>query len=165
MSDRPIPRSWNDRTLWLLEHLLGLEAGGTGLDLPVGSPASQVVHRHRLALTGGGTATETTVQLPTTTRAWWLAGMHFVRTGGSAATYAPRLGQVAAFAAGGIEQRVQYATRIVASPINDVFCAPVPFVTDTTFRLYLRAGWDAGAGNTADVELWWVQSFRTPEST
>lgn len=170
MSDRAIPRSWNDRVLWLLEHLIGLDASAAnGLSLALGAPASEAVHYVRVSYTAGApatTSTETAIQMPSPgPRSWRLLAAHVVRTAGTGSTFAPRIGQAAAFVAGGIDQRVAYAAQPVGTPIDDVFCAPIPMRADPLGRLYLRPEFDAGADNVAIFDLWFVQAVETPEST
>lgn len=157
---RPYPRAWNDRVIWLLERLLGIPSGFSETDeLPVGAPDSPVYTRVRLSITGASSSTELAVQLPTATRTWEVAGLSLVRSSGSASTWAPRLGENAGFAAGSIDERVAYDAASTATPINDVFCAPVPVRTDPSGRLYFRPGFDAGTNNAATAELWFRQAI------
>lgn len=159
MSDRPIPRSWNDRVIWLLEHLLGLPDGSDGLGLPLGTPNSPVYFRARVAIAAAGPAAELVVQLPTTTFAWEIVAFALVRSGGSGSTYAPRIGESVGFVADGIDERVTYDPQAVASPIRDVFCEAIPVLADAAGRLYLRPGFDAGADNAGTAEVWVRQAF------
>lgn len=165
MSDRPIPRSWNDRVIWLLEHLLGMPGGSSGAALPLGAPTSPVLHRVRVAIIGAGPATELLVQLPTVTRHWQVVGLAMVRSSGSAATMAPRVGEVSTWSAGGLDERITYDAQAVTTPIRDVFCSPIPVRADTAGRLYLRPGFSAGADNVATAELWLQQAFVSDGST
>lgn len=159
MSDRPIPRTWNDRVVWLLEHLLGLPGGSDGLELPLGMPGSPVLHRTRVAFSGAGVATELVIQLPTTTFAWELVGFSLVRSAGSATTWAPRIGESAGFVADGIDERVTYDAGPVTTPIRDVFCEAIPARADASGRLFLRPGFSAGVDNAGTAEVWVRQAF------
>lgn len=110
--------------------------------------------------TPAGVATETTLQFPAITGAGGnqsqnvlLLSFHFVRAAGTGATYTPRLGEIATFAAGSIGERMVYAATAVATPINDVFSQPIPMRTDANGRLYFRPAFDAGADNTAAWEF------------
>ena len=50
--------------------------------------------------TNVGTSEETTLQLGDSSETWLLQAFHYVRSGGSASTYQPRIGQAASFSAG-----------------------------------------------------------------
>lgn len=165
MSDRPIPRSWNDRHLWLLEHLLGLPQGSNGLAIALGSPTSHVLLRVRVPVAAAGPATELPVQMPDGVRAWEVTAFAFVRTSGTASSFRPRLGEVASFVADGIDERITYDAQPVATPIRDVYCAPIPVRADSLFRLYLRPGFDAGTDNDGTAEVWLRQSFESEGSS
>jgi len=107
-----------------------------------------------------GTSAITTIQLPTAradgraAKSWLLVGFHYKRSGGTAATYAPTLGQVNAWVAGGIEERMTYTATAVATAINDVFSAPIPCRTDLNGRLFFRPGFNTGTDNDGDFEFW-----------
>mgnify|MGYP003155250471 FL=1 len=103
-----------------------------------------------------GTSEETTLQLPLTNTGgggdiYMLRSFHFVKTGGSASTWQPKLGQSAAFSSGGIDERVSYAA--AGNSINEVFSAEVPVKTDGTGKLYFRPGFNTGSDNDADYEF------------
>lgn len=165
MPTRPIPRSWNDRVLWLLEALVGLPDLSTGVSLPLGVGASPVLHRYRANLTAQGAATETAIQLPTTTRHWLVVGFAFFRTAGTGATYTPRVGEIVTFVADSANQRLAYAATAVATPTQAIYTAPIPIRADSANKIYFRPGFDAGADNTCTVELWLQQALATSETT
>lgn len=160
-----IPRSWNDRVLWLLERAAGLPAGSDGTDLPMGPPASPVLHRARVAISGAGPATELVIQMPTGIYHWQMVSFSLVFDSGSAANMQPRIGEAAGFAAGSVDERIAYDAQAVGTPIRDVFCASVPVRTDAAGRLYLRPGFDAGSDNEATAELWLQQAIVSDGST
>jgi hypothetical protein len=163
MADRPIPRDWNSRVTWLLEHLLGGALPiGTGDHWPQGGAASPVLLRVRVAL---GAATEYALQLPIGVRHWSLRGFSLHRTGGAAATMAPTLGQVATWSAGGVEERMTYGAQVVGTPISDVLCSCVPVRTDANGKLWFRPGFDAGVNNTGTAEFWFEQAIEALGST
>lgn len=113
------------------------------------------LYRTTGTITNHGAATVTTFQLPKlqSTPVWILA-FHIVRTGGTAANWAPTVGQTAGYAPGDIDTRIQYASAAVGTAINDTFVQPIPCMTDADGRLYMQVGWDAGADNDAVYELW-----------
>mgnify|MGYP003118055713 CR=1 FL=1 len=107
--------------------------------------------------TNVGTSEETTIQLPVMPGGSYivlLVAFHYVRTGGSASNYQPRLGQVASFSNGDINERLAYSATAVADPTNDIFAQPIPCLTDSNGRLYLRPGFDGSSDNDGNYELW-----------
>lgn len=160
-----IPRSWNDRVLWLLERSLGLPAGSDGTDIPLGAPGSAVLHRVRLEITGAGPATELVIQMPDADQHWQITSFSFVFGSGAAANMQPRIGEAAGFSAGGVDERIAYDAQAVGTAIRDVFCSAIPVRTDGAGRLYLRPGFDAGSNNEATAELWLQQAFVSDGST
>ena len=118
-----------------------------------------VLYRVTGTHTNVGTAEETTLQLPSDkTEVWLLVSFHYVRSGGTGANYTPLLGQVATWAAGGIDERLTYAATAVGTAINDVFATPVPLKCDADGRVYFRPGFDAGADNDGDYEFWFQKA-------
>jgi len=165
--DRPGQR--DDDTIWLLERLAGvLHSQGKGTDaasLPRGGPVSDIIHYLSASHANAGTSTEIVLQLPTTTKAWELVAMTYHRTAGTATAMAPRVGQAAAFAAGGPDDRVQIASQAVTAAVNVVFCSHVPFQADANGRAYFRPGFNAGADNDGTYQFWFKQGILTEEST
>ena len=103
-----------------------------------------------------GSSEETTLQLPAPGRGagiFMLRSFHYVRSGGSASDYTPRLGQAASFTNGDINERMAYSTTLVGTPINDVFSSDIPVKTDANGRLYFRPGFDGGADNDGAYEF------------
>ena len=103
-----------------------------------------------------GTSEETTLQLPAPgggAGIWLFRSFHYVRSGGSAANYQPRLGQAASFTNGDINERAAYTSTAVATAINDVFSTEIPVKTDSNGRLYFRPGFDSGSDNDGDYEF------------
>ncbi len=101
-------------------------------------------------------AEETTLQLPTPgggAGIFMLRSFHYVRSGGSATTYTPRLGQVASFLNSDINERMLYSSTAVATPINDVFSSDIPVKTDANGRLYFRPGFNSGNDNDGNYEF------------
>jgi hypothetical protein len=163
MSKRP--KTWNDDVRWLLARIAGIQPGtwpDSG-DLPVGSPTSWVVERVRGSVAGQDSTSEVAVQLPTYATTWWLVSVRFFRTAGSAATYQYRLGEVAGFVAGSIDERIVVKSRAVGKPLDDALLGSpgvgVPLQADGAGRVYCRPGWAAGADNAADWDLWFVQAI------
>ena len=109
--------------------------------------------------TNVGTSEETTLQLPSDkAEVWLLASFHFVRTGGSASNYTARIGQSASWTNGDINERVTYASSVVATATNDVYAVPVPMKCDTNGRVYFRPGFDSGSDNDANYEFWFKKA-------
>jgi hypothetical protein len=109
--------------------------------------------------TNVGTSEETTLQLPQSggdyrIEAWLLVSFHYVRSGGSASNYQPRLGQAASFSAGDINERLAYSSTAVGTATNDVFSTPVPCRSDSNGRLYFKPGFDSGSDNDGEYEFW-----------
>tara|TARA_R110000824_G_scaffold156881_1_gene330188 strand:- start:379 stop:768 length:390 start_codon:yes stop_codon:yes gene_type:complete len=104
------------------------------------------------------TTEETALQLPQKNAGqgdlWLLTSFHYVRTGGTAASYIARMGQVAGWANSGIDERLTYASALVAVATSDVFAAPVPCKTDSTGKLYFRPGFNAGLDNDGEYEFY-----------
>tara|TARA_R100000963_G_C4578427_1_gene60456 strand:- start:134 stop:526 length:393 start_codon:yes stop_codon:yes gene_type:complete len=109
--------------------------------------------------TGVGTSEETTLQFPqaaggSKTEIWILVSFHYVRSDGTAANYAPSLGQAASFGSG-INKRLGYSATAVGTPINDVFATPIPCLTDSSGRLYFTPGFvGVSTDNDGDYEFW-----------
>jgi hypothetical protein len=155
--------------IWLLERVAGLvasEGAGTpssGVTRGIGS--DPVLHYFRDDLVDVDSSEEVVVQLPETSRSWLLVAISLHRTGGSATTFAPRIGQAAGFAADGPDDRAGFAAQAVGTPIQAVFCKPIPLRADSSFRVYVRPGFDAGADNDATLQVWIRESIETEEST
>ena len=117
---------------------------------------NDIYFRVRGIHTNVGTSEETTIQLPTKrgNQIVLLVAFHYVRTGGTAATYTPRLGQKAAFTNGDIDERIAYSATAVGTATNDVFSAPIPSRTDSNGRLYFRPGFNTGSDNDGVYEFW-----------
>tara|TARA_R110000824_G_scaffold117235_7_gene269110 strand:+ start:209 stop:604 length:396 start_codon:yes stop_codon:yes gene_type:complete len=124
----------------------------------------EAIYRRIAALHASvGTSEETTLQLPQSggdnrREVWLLVSFHYVRTGGTAASYQPRIGQSAAFSASGVEERVAYSSTLVGTKINDVYATPIPCLTDANGRLYFRPGFNAGSDNTGAYEFWFQKA-------
>lgn len=119
------------------------------------SASDRVFYRASGTHTSVGTSEETTLQLPAPgggAGIFMLRSFHYVRSGGSAANYAPRLGQAASFTNGDINERMVYTSQAVGTPINDVFSSDIPVKTDANGRLYFRPGFD-GANNNGSYEF------------
>ena len=104
--------------------------------------------------TNVGTSEETTIQLDDSAATWLLHAFHYVRSGGSASNYQPRIGQAASFSSGDINERVAYASTAVGTAINDVYTTPIPIRSDANGRVYMKMGFDAGSDNDGDYELY-----------
>jgi hypothetical protein len=104
--------------------------------------------------TNVGTSEETTLQLGDSSETWLLQAFHYVRSGGSASNYQPRIGQAASFSAGDINERVAYASTAVGTAINDIYTTPIPIRSDSNGKVYLRPGFDSGSDNDGDYELY-----------
>ncbi len=102
--------------------------------------------------TNVGTSEETTLQLGDSSETWLLHSFHYVRSGGSASNYQPRIGQAASFSNGDINERIAYASTAVGTAINDVYTTPIPIRSDSNGRAYLRPGFDSGSDNDGDYE-------------
>ena len=114
------------------------------------------LYRTTGTITNHGTTTSTTIQLPVlkSTPVWILA-FHAVRTGGTAANWAPSIGQITGYTAGDINTRMEYASAAVGTAINDTFLQPIPCMSDADGRLYLQLGWVGGStDNDAVFEIW-----------
>ena len=106
---------------------------------------------------------ETTLQLPQRITGqggaiWILRSFHYVRSGGSASNYRPRLGQAASWTNDDINERMTYASTAVGTPISDVFTATIPCKTDSNGRLYFRPGFDGGSDNAGSYEFFFEQA-------
>ena len=122
--------------------------------------------------TNVGTSEETTLQFPAQggdfkTEIWLLVSVHYVRTGGTAASFELSLGQAASYTktigtsqTGDINERVAYASQTISSEadINDVFAEPIPCLSDSNGRLYLQPGFNTGADNDAKYEFWFKKA-------
>ena len=104
--------------------------------------------------TNVGTSEETTIQLDDSAATWLLHAFHYVRSGGSAANYQPRIGQAASLSSGDINERIAYASTAVGTAINDVYTTPIPIRSDANGRVYMKMGFDAGSDNDGDYELY-----------
>ena len=102
---------------------------------------------------------QTTLQLPQKNAGqgdlWLLTSFHYVYTaGGTAASYIARLGQASGWTNGDINERMTYASALVAVATSDVYAAPIPCKTDANGRLYFRPGFNAGADNDGEYEFY-----------
>ena len=112
--------------------------------------------RVRITYTDIAAAQETTIELPSGLgkRYWHLEAFHIVRTGGSGANWAPRIGNASGFAADSINELMGYDSAAVGTPINDMWTYPgLPMWSDSEFKLYLVPAFDAGVDNDAEVDL------------
>ena len=100
-----------------------------------------------------GASEETTLSLADKSEVFVLVGFHYVRSGGSAATYTPRLGQIAGWTDADIRERMTYGSTAVATPTNEVFLSPIPCKTDASGNLYFRPGFNTGADNDGNFEF------------
>lgn len=113
------------------------------------------LYRTTGTITNHAATTVTTFQLPVlTSKPVWILSFHLARTGGTAANWAPTVGQTAGYTAGDIDTRIQYASAVVGTAINDTYTQPIPCMTDANGRLYMQAAWDAGNDNDAVYEIW-----------
>ena len=121
------------------------------------SVSDRLLYRVAGTHTNVGSNEETTLQLPTPAGSgagiWLLKAFHYVRSGGSAATYIPRLGQSAAWTDSDINERMTYSSTAVATSINDVFAADIPCKSDSNGRLYFRPGFNTGSDNDGAYEF------------
>jgi|2_EtaG_2_1085320.scaffolds.fasta_scaffold80367_2 hypothetical protein len=119
------------------------------------SVSDRLLYRVSGTHTSVNTNEETTLQLPTPAGSgagiWLLKSFHYVKSGGSDA-YTPRLGQVAGWTNGDINERMTYSSTASGTAINDVFSADIPCKADANGRLYFRPGF-AGAGNSGAYEF------------
>lgn len=90
--------------------------------------------------TGGGLATVNILRV----KVKWTAG--------TAATFTPRLYNLAAAASGSINMQFEGSATAVAS-LFDVGCAGVVFQTDTAGQFFLEPGPNAGADNAFSYEI------------
>ena len=111
--------------------------------------------------TNVGTSEETTLQFPAQgggfkSEIWLLVSVHYVVTGGSGTTFTLSLGQAASYSSGDINERTAYAAQTISSDpdINDVYAQPIPCLTDSNGRLYLKPGFNSGSDNDGNYELW-----------
>ena len=74
------------------------------------------------------------------------------RTSGTAATFTPRLYNLAGAASGSINMQFEGSATAVAT-LFDVACAGVVFQTDTAGQFFLEPGPNAGADNAFDYEI------------
>jgi len=74
------------------------------------------------------------------------------RTAGTAATFTPRLYNLAGAASGSINMQFEGSSTAVAT-LFDVACAGVVFQTDTAGQFFLEPGPNAGADNAFDYEI------------
>ena len=111
--------------------------------------------------TSVGSSEETTLQLPSDkAEVWLLVSFHYVRSGGTASNYAPLLGQSATWSAGGIDERLTYASTAVGTAINDVFATPVPLKCDANGRVYFRPGFVGVSTDNSGAYEFWFQKAR-----
>ena len=104
-------------------------------------------------LTNVGTSEEVALQLPYLAGSpggeiFLLRSFYFIKTGGSASTLGPKLGESAAFTSDGIDERLSYTAS--GNNIADVFSADIPVKTDSAGKLYFRPVFNAGSDNDAD---------------
>ena len=121
-----------------------------------GSGSEPVFYRVGGAHLNVGTSEETTLQFPTaggSNQIWLLHSFHYKRSGGTAANYAPTVGNISGYAAGSINEMLAYASQGVGTAVNEIFSAPIPCRTDANGRLYFKPGFDAGADNDGDYEF------------
>ena len=111
--------------------------------------------------TNVGTSEETTLQFPAQgggfkSEIWLLVSVHYVVTGGSAASFTLTLGQAASYSSGDINERAAYASQTISSDpdINDVYGQKIPCLTDSNGRLYFQPGFNTGSDNVANYEFW-----------
>ena len=92
--------------------------------------SDRILYRISGTHTNVGANEETILQLPTPGGSggglWLLKSFHYVRSGGTAATYTPR---------------------------NEVFDADIPCKSDSSGRLFFRPGFNAGADNDGEYEF------------
>ena len=74
------------------------------------------------------------------------------RTSGTAATFTPRLYNLAGAASGSINMQFEGSATAVAT-LFDVACAGVVFQSDTSGQFFLEPGPNAGADNAFDYEI------------
>ena len=155
------PRSWNDDVRWLLERIAGLPgSAGPGTDpadLPQGIGVSDVIQYIAGTHTAIDSTGEITLQLPLTTRQWNLAAFSYIQDSGTANRIEVRLGQAAAFADDGVDERVHIQQQNSNTKVDIVFQYPVPFYVDADGRAYLRPGYNAGADNVGSYRFWFIQ--------
>lgn len=105
------------------------------------------------AITGAGSSTEVTLQLPTLTggaggEIFLIRRLHLARTSGTASQWQPRFGDAAGFSGGGIDELVQFDLVSVGTT-NDVFAQDIPFKTDSNGCIYFRPGFSGGSTDNA----------------
>jgi hypothetical protein len=129
------------------------------------NPAEPVYRRFKNSVTNVGTGDEQALDfradvndnegLPGTI--WLLASVHFIRTGGTGANYQLRMGQAAGWTDGDIDEKVTYASAVVANIIKDVYIQGVPFALDANAQVHFRPGFDAGADNDYNYEFYFIK--------
>ncbi len=98
-------------------------------------------------------ASEITLQVAGTQVWAEVVAIELVRSSGTAANWAPALGNVATFVAGSIDERIKFSSAAVGTKINESMSPAKPIKTDTSGRLYLRPVWDAGSNNAAAYKV------------
>ena len=124
-----------------------------------GLKGGKTFFRVQITYTNGEDDEETTIQFPTALGKylWSLVSFHMVRTDGTAATWAPRLGDTAGFAADSGSEKVSYDSAAVGTAINDYWASPgVPCYLGTDYKLYFVPAFNTGTDNDATVELIFV---------
>ena len=118
--------------------------------------------------TNVGASEETTLQFPSQggdfkQEIWLLVSLHYVVTGGSAASFELSLGQASGYTktvgsstTGDINERLSYSSQTISSDadINAVFAEAIPCLTDSNGRLYLKPGFNTASDNDGNYELW-----------
>jgi hypothetical protein len=110
----------------------------------------------QVTYTDVGTSQETTIQLPSGLgkKYWHLESFHAVRTGGSAASWAPRLGNATGFASDSINELMGYDSDAVGTAINDMWAYPgLPMWSDSAYKLYFAPAFNAGSDNDGSFEF------------
>lgn len=79
----------------------------------------------------------------------------YVRTGGTAANYRPRIGESAAWTDDDIDEVITFASTAVGTRIGQVFDPPVEVRLDSSGQFHHRPGFDAGADNDGDAVIWY----------
>ena len=123
--------------------------------------SDRILYRISGTHTNVGANEETILQLPAPGGSggglWLLKSFHYVRSGGTAATYTPRLGQSAAWTDDDIDERMTYSVTNVGTSINEVFDADIPCKSDSSSRLFFRPGFNTGADNDGAYEFFFEQ--------
>lgn len=127
--------------------------GGTS-----GSSSSGASYGNMRAAVGSGVNYGTNTRLPIALGGGYslvnVVRIKIKRTSGTAANFTPRAYNASAAAAGSINQQFEGSNTLVAD-LFDVATAGCVFRTDATGQFYVEPGFNAGADNAFDYEIYY----------